>query len=606
MNNITIIEFLLVGLIILIQIFQTLKTFKKINVLKSIIPNKDFFKIKLFNIPVEDLQVFQPKVVLDNLSKYEIENTDIKSISDDFEYTYENLEPLTITEIKDKIKVDFSENIKATLKEEIIDEAIAIHNYHANYENSNEQESFVNEISLINPNETSNTIFDGLLHSINVYLLRNKGATTDFNLIKDITERNIDTEDEDISQRITTPLYLGLMGTMLGIIFGLINLFLISGDGDQFEIKGFLIGVSIAMSASFIGLLFTVSNSTYYKTARKDVEIAKNDFYTFIQTELLPILNQSVSSSVFMLHTNLVKFNDNFTVNINRLTGLLNKNYDAVIAQDNILQSLENIDITEFAKANIKVLRELKAGTEDLHKFNQYLSSLNATVDGTTRLSNSFQTLLKKANNFEGLAEKLDSRIEESNKLVQFLNDHYEVLSERGDLLTDSVKKVDDILNKSLVELREHTTEKIDAIKQLTITEEDSVIKAYTENINAIKERTLTEEKLLKNAFSEKIESLKKVSKKEEELMESNFSQYKRHFEKLDLLDKLHESINEIKSNSKNQLDLVNIEIKSLRASVEKSKTTSNNKNKAAPLKSNKKKSVASKIKFFFTPKKNK
>ena len=87
---------------------------------------------------------------------------------------------------------------------------------------------------------------------------------------------------------------------------------------NAYRKKGFLIGVSIAMSASFIGLLFTVLNSTYYKTARKNVEIAKNDFYTFIQTELLPILNQSVSSSVFMLHTNLVKFNDNFTVNINR------------------------------------------------------------------------------------------------------------------------------------------------------------------------------------------------------------------------------------------------------------------------------------------------
>lgn len=528
MNNITKIEFLLVGIIILIQIFQTLKTFRKINILKSIIPSKNFFKIKVFNIPLEDLQVFQPKDVLDNLSKYEIENGDIssKSISDDFEYTYENLEPLTITQIKDKVKLDFPENIKATLKEEIIDEAIAIHNYYTNYDSSNEQESFVNEISLINPNETSNTIFEGLLHSINVYLLRNKGATTDFNLIKDITERNIDTEDEDISQRITTPLYLGLMGTMLGIIFGLVNLFIVSGDGDNFEIKGFLLGVSIAMSASFIGLLFTVFNSTYYKGARKNVEIAKNDFYTFIQTELLPILNQSASSSVFTLHTNLVKFNDNFTVNINRLTGLLNKNYDAVIAQDNILQNLENIDITEFAKANIKVLRELKAGTEDLHKFNQYLSSLNATVDGTTRLSSSFQTLLNKANNFEGLAEKLDSRIEESNKLVQFLNDHYEVLSDRSDLLNDSVKKVDDVLNKSLVELREHTAEKIDAIKDITIKEEDLMTKAFADN--------------------------------------------RSHFAKLSLLENLNQSINDIKSNSNSQINSVNNQINLLKESLDK------------------------------------
>ena len=597
MNKITIIEFLLVGLIILIQIIQTLKTFKKINVLKSIIPNKDFFKIKLFNIPVEDLQVIQPKDVLDNLSKYKLETTDINSklIADDFEYTYENLENLTIDEIKDKINVKYSATIKASLKEEVIKTALSIHNYY----NSNEQESAINEISLINPNETSNTIFEGLLHSINVYLLRNKGATTDFNLIKDITERNIDTEDEDISQRITTPLYLGLMGTMLGIIFGLINLFLVSGKGDEFEIQGFLIGVSIAMSASFIGLLCTVLNSSYYKTARKNVEVSKNDFYTFIQTELLPILNQSVSSSVFMLHTNLVKFNDNFTVNINRLTGLLNKNYDAVIAQDNILQSLENIDITEFAKANIKVLRELKAGTEDLHKFNQYLGSLNSTLDGTTRLSNSFQTILTKVNNFEGLAEKLDSRIEESNKLVQFLNDHYEVLSERGDLLTDSVKKVDDVLNKSLVELRQHTTEKIDAIKEITIKEEDLMTKANSKRIKALEDLSEFEKNLISKGFQEKIDSMKELTKIEVELMEKAFSENSKSLSKLNLLESLNESIDVFKTNSNSQIDSVKLEIKTLKESIDKTNKILNEiNNKNLVQKSN---SIASSIKNIFT-----
>ena len=532
MNNITIIEFALVGLIVLLQIIQALKTRNKINILRSIIPNKDFFRIKLFNIPIGDLQNNLPKDVLKNLSVYEKQN----DFNDNFEYSFENLSALTIAEIKEKVDNDFSVKIKGTLKNEIIDEAIAINNFYTNSNENNQNEELVlNEITLINPNDKSNSVFDELLHSINVYLLRNKGATTDFNLIKDITERNIDTEDEDISQRVTTPLYLGLMGTMIGIIFGLLNLFLVSSKGEDFEVKGFLIGVAIAMSASFIGLLFTVLNSGYYKNARKQVEIAKNDFYTFIQTELMPILNQSVSSSVYMLHSNLVKFNDNFTVNINKLTGLLNKNYDAVIAQDSILQSLEKIDITEFAKANVKVLSELKSGTEDLHKFNQYLSVLNATVDGTTRLSHSFQTLLSKVNYFEGLAEKLDSRIEESNKLVQFLNDHYEVLSERGELITDSVRKVDDVLNKSLVELREHTTEKIDAIKDITIKEEDLMTKAFAEN--------------------------------------------RSQFSKLSLLENLNKSINEIKSNSENQLNTINSQINDLKESIKKTNTVLKNIN---------------------------
>jgi hypothetical protein len=510
MNNITILEFVLVGIIVIVQTTQALKTRKKINILRSIIPNIDFFKIKKYNIPIEDLQVHQPNEILNNLSIYETQiNNKITIDSLDIPIEEDKEIDSDLFSETNEINEDVNSSTKNTNPIE------------------NEKEEFVNEISLINPNDNSNPIFESLLHSINVYLLRNKGATTDFNLIKDITERNIDTEDEDISQTVTIPLYLGLMGTMLGIIFGLINLFVVSDNGTDFEIQGFLGGVSIAMFASFYGLGLTVYNSSFnYKTARKSVETAKNDFYTFIQTELLPILNQSVSSSVFMLHTNLVKFNDNFTINMNRLSGLLNKNYDAVIAQDNILQNLEKIDITEFAKANVKVLRELKTGTEDLHKFNQYLGALNSTVDGTTRLSHSFQTLLNKVNNFEGLAEKLDSRIEESNKLVQFLNDHYGILSERGDLINDSVKKVDDVLIKSLVELQDHTNAKITSIKEITIKEEDLMTKAFADN--------------------------------------------RSHFSKLSLLTDLNQSINEIKSNSDNQINSVNAQINLLKDSLDK------------------------------------
>ncbi|MCB0752205.1 MAG: hypothetical protein KDC52_12080 [Ignavibacteriae bacterium] len=349
------------------------------------------------------------------------------------------------------------------------------------------------------------------------------------------------------------------MGTMLGIIFGLINLFIVSDNGADFEIQGFLGGVSIAMFASFYGLGWTVYNSSFnYKSARKNVEKAKNDFYTFIQTELLPILNQSVSSSVHMLHTNLVKFNDNFTININRLTGLLNKNHDALIAQENILQALDNIDINEFAKANVKVLQELKVGTEQLAKFNKYFNVLNSTVDSTTKLSNSFENLLSRTNNFEGFAEKLDSRIEESNKLVQFLNDHYQLLSERGDLINESVKKVDDVLIKSLVELQDHTNIKIDAIKEITIKEEDLLTKAFAEN--------------------------------------------RSHFSKLSLLVELNNSISEIKSNSNIQIDSINTQINLLKESLDNTNKVLTQINNRSLI--HKTQNVANSIKNIFTSKK--
>jgi hypothetical protein len=87
---------------------------------------------------------------------------------------------------------------------------------------------------------------------------------------------------------------------------------------------GLLIGgVKIAMIASFSGLLFTIFNSGWaFKGARILVESRKNDFYTFIQIELLPIINQGLASTLESLQRNLMKFNGEFTSNLSQLSGI--------------------------------------------------------------------------------------------------------------------------------------------------------------------------------------------------------------------------------------------------------------------------------------------
>jgi hypothetical protein len=524
MNSISIIEFLLVSAIVVIQTSLALRTYNQIKLLGEIIPSLKFFSIKKYNIPIEDLQAFEPSEILQNLSSYER---------------------------KSKVRPEpvYSENGE--------DDSTLF-----SYEEEEEQEAeetSLNEVSLVSPNQESNEVFDEILKAINVYLLRNKGAATDYNLIKDVVERNVDMEEEDISHTVTVPLYLGLMGTMLGIVFGLVNLFLVSDANTDFDIKGFLGGVSIAMFASFYGLFCTVANSSFnLKTARRKAEKAKNVFYTFLQTQLLPILNQSVSSSIYTLHTNLVKFNDNFTINLNRLTGMLNKNHDALIAQERILQALESIDVNEFAKANIKVLKELKTGVEQLDKFNQYLNSLNHLVNGTSKLTTSFDDLLNRSNNFQGIAEKLDSRIDESNKLIQFLNDHYQQLDERGIIIRDSVVKVEDIMIKSLKQLEEHTQTKIEAIKQITVKEEDLMTQAFAEN--------------------------------------------RSHFSKLSLLEDLKKSVDTIKTTSERQVESLKAQVESLKASVDKSTVELREINQNSLV--HRTQNVAKSIKQLFTTKK--
>ena len=64
MNSISIIEFLLVSAIVVTQTTLALRTHKQIKVLGLIIPTLNFFKLKKYNIPIEDLQEFQPKEIL--------------------------------------------------------------------------------------------------------------------------------------------------------------------------------------------------------------------------------------------------------------------------------------------------------------------------------------------------------------------------------------------------------------------------------------------------------------------------------------------------------------------------------------------------------------
>lgn len=543
MNSITIIEFLLVGIIVVFQTSLALKTRKQIKFLAVIIPALNFFKLKKFIIPIEDLQTFEPKEILQNLSAYE-------------------------KQPKPKPEPVYAENGNGVT--DLFSEI------------EEDEDETQNEVSLINPNEEVNPIFDEILLAINVYLLRNKGAATDYNLIKDVVERNLDMDEEDISHTVTVPLYLGLMGTMVGIVFGLINLFLVSDPNADFDIKAFLGGVSIAMFASFWGLFCTVANSSFnLKTARRSLEKAKNIFYTFLQTELLPVLNQSVSSSIYTLHTNLVKFNDNFTVNLNKLSGMLNKNHDALIAQEKILQKLDSIDLMEFAKANVRILKELKIGSEQLEKFSAYLNSLNFLASKTSMLSTSFESLLSRSNNFQGLAEKLDGRVEESNKLLQFLNDHYQHLEERGEIIRDSVVKVEDVMIKSLNQLETHTQEKIEAIKQNANNVEEVMIKA----VNQIEEHTQA-----------KIEAIKKITEKEEDLLSQAFAENRSHISKLSLLEDLKKSIEEMRMSSAGQIGSMKEQINSLRDSLEKSNNELTEINKKIPVRS----SLVKSIKGFF------
>ena len=54
--------------------------------------------------------------------------------------------------------------------------------------------------------EESNGLLSSVIDTINNYLQKNKGGAADFNLIKDIVERQCDTIDEEINHKLPVPI----------------------------------------------------------------------------------------------------------------------------------------------------------------------------------------------------------------------------------------------------------------------------------------------------------------------------------------------------------------------------------------------------------------
>ncbi|TSJ36553.1 hypothetical protein FO440_22250 [Mucilaginibacter corticis] len=339
-------------------------------------------------------------------------------------------------------------------------------------------------VNLIGCKNASKSL-QNILAAINRYLIHNNMAAADFHLIKDITERNMDAAEEDINQTISIPLYLGLMSTMIGIIIGLTKMpnldVAVDPTGKDIllnqGITMLIGGVRIAMIASFVGLGLTILSSGWvFKGSRNKVENRKNAFYSFIQTALLPVMNQSIGASLNSLQHNLLRFNDEFAENLQSLSGIFRQNYDALVMQENILREINELDMVKLSRFNLDMFREVERSVKEFEKFNLGMSNLNEFVDSSKMLSERVTDLMKRSENFERIAEALQDRLYTSEKLLKFLGDHFETLSEHKDLVVTAVgdtsvfvsnlfRELQAHFRQSGQELKLHTTEELLALK---------------------------------------------------------------------------------------------------------------------------------------------
>ena len=317
------------------------------------------------------------------------------------------------------------------------------------------------EIILLN---NTNPVAEEIEKSINTYLLRNKGAVSDFNLIKDIVERNSDAVATEIESVTPMPLYLGLAGTMSGIVVGLGIIGITTGFNDiQNVVDSLMSEVALAMVVSLLGVLSTTFISWKSRSCNAIIEADKNKFYTWIQTELLPVLSSNTVSTLTLLERNLSKFNESFGSTIIKLDEKLSKVGDTYGQQLEILRRIEQLDVTKMATANVKILKALDSSSSNIENFARYMDNTTSYLAEVRRLTDELDSYLARTGSLETIADFYKKQMNE--------------ISSRQDAIKTTVISVDDTMQKALANLEEHTEQGLTGLKQTYVKQQDEMEK---------------------------------------------------------------------------------------------------------------------------------
>jgi len=288
-----------------------------------------------------------------------------------------------------------------------------------------------------------NEKFKHIVDLINKYLFKSKNSQTEYKVIQEITNQQLNSLQNQIKLNMPVPLYLGLCGTMLGIAMGISNI-----TGDSGNLDSFTQHVQLAMIASITGILSVlVNNSIFYNKAKVQLEKNKSEFFSLIQTELIPTLSSGIEDSINKLSRQLDNFNEKFSVNINELDKSSKDIVQSANLQNESLKRIEELDVIQISQNNITLFKDLSSSAHSIEKFAQYLNQLNSFIDNTERLTSSSNELMTKVNvlnnNSEDLLSKIVNNTDESRKVIEWIQKHFSTLSEREDTFNESISNID-------------------------------------------------------------------------------------------------------------------------------------------------------------------
>ena len=281
-----------------------------------------------------------------------------------------------------------------------------------------------------------------LVREINDYIKKTNGAV-EYAVIKDKTERRIDSLYEFATSKISFPTYLGLMGTFFGVYIGLkcFNAGLGQGNGgitDQM-VKELIGGIIVSMVTSLVGLVLMTISNIHASNVQKKVDAQKDEFFEFLQMSVIPTLGTNVSSSLNRLRSTIGKFEPSFRAVIEEFKEAFRDCTDMFKGT-----FAENAEV--LTKAVAEMGSNMTLINENIQKQDQLLTTLRqrdmvTTLDKFVTAANSFDSVTTSIQKLEEAKERI---IASTNTLAE----KQETYNQSLEIPTRLLQQVNSILDR--------------------------------------------------------------------------------------------------------------------------------------------------------------
>jgi hypothetical protein len=351
------------------------------------------------------------------------------------------------------------------------------------------------------------------------------------------------------------------MGTFVGVFLGISMFILGFGGTDEItdkSIKQLLVGVLVSMVTSLFGLLLTTCNNYIVADKKKSVEEDKNDFFDFIQTELMPRLDVSLVAAITRLHETVDKFEPafdgvisrfqetfdrcttafgaNFEQNVKTVSAAVNamgKNMDRINEnirlQEQLLSTLRSGEVTRGMQKYIEAANTFASITKSLDKFEEARRMMLAAAQESINLQNSYaeslmipldvagkiNKILDRITKFEDSVNRIGGKLEQreilGNDVVNLINTQINSIAKKDKtaeryleiadaelehLFAEQTKLINEMNERYKNAIAGH----IDGFEDMLRAQTEELEKRHKEFINAIEQKITISE--VKNEFS--------------------------------------------------------------------------------------------------------